>query len=452
MINIVIGLIGLGIVVFFHELGHLAAAKAVGIRVEAFSIGWGRKLVGRKWGETEYRLSVFPFGGYCKMKGEEMLSTALEQDSPTIPKERGSFYTAAPWKRILVAAAGPAMNIVFSVMVLSIVWFVGFTVHSFENRIVLVSEYEQHAVDMPATQAGLQSGDRVLSVDGRPMQSYRDIQQVVVTNPNTALELRVLRNAKEHNVSVTPRLDTATGAGQIGIYPWVETVVATVRDGSGAYLAGVQAGDRILAVNGQEVQHSVALTRALNEGRGPVLLGIERADGSTAELRVTPTVREDGTREIGVGFQAISVPSPELGLVGALTRGVQETIQTTRIYFRSLGLLFTGVDLRQAIAGPVRITYIVGEVATEGFAGGLSAGFVALFNFLSLLSVALFIMNLLPIPALDGGQILLFVFEIIIRRDLSPRIVYRYQMVGTVLILSLISFALFSDILFLTGR
>lgn len=450
--NIVIGLIGLGIVVFFHELGHLAAAKAVGIRVEAFSIGWGRKIIGRKWGETEYRLSVFPFGGYCKMRGEEMLTAALEQDSPTIPKERGSFYSAQPWKRILVAVAGPFMNVVFSVLVLSIVWFVGFTVQSYDNRIVLVSEYDQQVSEMPADVAGLQTGDKIVAINGNPIESYRDIQQSIVTRPNTELRLQVLRDGRQFELSVTPRLDSASGAGQIGIYPWIEPVVGSIRDGSGAHLSGVRPGDRILAVNGQDVEHSIAMSYALNQGRGPAQLLVERQGGSREELRVTPSEREDGGREIGVAFQALSLPSPKLGPIAAVGRGFEETLRTTQLYFRSLGLLFSGVDLQQAIAGPVRITYLVGEVATEGFAVGLSAGMVALFNFLSLLSIALFIMNLLPIPALDGGQILLFLFEMIFRKDLSPKFVYRYQMVGTVMILSLIGFALFSDILFLSGR
>lgn len=450
--NIVIGLIGLGIVVFFHELGHLAAAKAVGIQVEAFSIGWGRKLIGRKFGGTEYRVSVFPFGGYCKMRGEEMLTAALEQDSPTIPKERGSFYAAEPWKRILVAVAGPFMNIVFSVLVLSIVWFVGFTVQSFENRIVLVSEYDQQVSEMPADRAGLQTGDRIVEINDTPVESYRDIQQSIVTRPNTELSLEVLRDGQQMRMTVTPRLDSASGAGQIGIFPWIEPVVGSVRDGSGAHISGVRPGDRILAVNGQEIEHSIAMSEVLNESRGQATLLVERQDGSTEELRVTPSEREDGTREIGVAFQPVSLPSPSLGPIAAVGRGVEETVRTTELYFRSLGLLFSGVDLQQAIAGPVRITYLVGEVATEGFAVGLSAGMVALFNFLSLLSIALFVMNLLPIPALDGGQILLFVFEMVTRRDLSPKFVYRYQMVGTVLILSLIGFALFSDILFLSGR
>ncbi|MFN2312127.1 MAG: RIP metalloprotease RseP [Spirochaetia bacterium] len=452
MVNVVIGLIGLGIVVFFHELGHLAAAKAVGIRVEAFSIGWGRKLISRQWGETEYRLSVFPFGGYCKMRGEEMLSTALEQDSPTIPKEHGSFYAAQPWKRILVVAAGPFMNVVFSVLVLSIVWFVGFTVQSFENRIILVSEYDQTVSEMPADMAGLETGDRIVAIDGSPVESYRDIQQSIVTRPNTELRLKVERRGQQRQLTVTPRLDSSTGAGQIGIYPWIEPVVGSVRDGSGAHLAGLQPGDRILAVNGQEVEHSIVLSQVLNEGRGPVELLVQRQDGGREELRVTPSERDNGDREIGVAFQSLSLPSPNLGPLGAVGRGFEETLRTTQLYIRSLALLFSGVDLQQAVAGPVRITYLVGEVATEGFAVGFLDGVVALFNFLSLLSIALFIMNLLPIPALDGGQILLFLFELIVRKELSPKLVYRYQMVGTVLILSLIGFALFSDILFLSGR
>lgn len=452
-LNIIIGLIGLGLVVFVHELGHLLAAKAVGIEVEAFSIGWGRKLWGTTYKGTEYRISLFPFGGYCKMKGEEMLVKAWESGDSTIPAERGTFYGATPWRRILVAVAGPLMNVLFAVFALAVVWFFGFTVQTFENRIILASEYQNYAQPevQVAEEAGLQSGDYVIAIDGEPIEHYREIQQTVAQSPNQELQFTVRRNGEQLQIAVTPRLNRETGAGQIGIFPWIEPVVGAVRAGSGARIAGVREGDRIVAVNDTEVDHSVSFTDRLQQTSGYVHLTVAR-NGEEQRLQITPSHTEDGRREIGVSFKPIEVSSPELGPFGALAAGVRETGNTITLYVRGLGMLFAGIDLTQALAGPVRITYIVGEVATEGFTLGIGAGFTAVFNFLSLLSVALFIMNLLPIPALDGGQILLFAFEGITRRRLSPKLVYRYQFIGTVLILSLIIFALFSDILFLTRR
>ncbi len=452
-LNIVIGLIGLGVVVFVHELGHLLAAKAVGIDVEAFSIGWGKKLWGFTRNGTEYRISLFPFGGYCKMKGEEMLVKAWEAGDSTIPAEKGTFYGATPWRRIAVAIAGPLMNVVFAVIALSLVWFVGFTIQTFENRIVLASEYQHYnqVQARAATEAGMQTGDYVVAINSEPVEHYREIQQRVAQAPNQQLVFRVLRDDQEREVEVTPELNRETGAGQIGILPWIAPVVGSVQSGSGAQIAGVRAGDRIIEIGGEPVPHSVEFTDRLQQTSGYVQLKLER-NSETIEKQVTPARTEEGHREIGVAFEPLEVSSPELGAIEAVGAGVRETGNTVQLYIRGLGMLFAGIDLTQAIAGPVRITYIVGEVATEGFTVGVGAGFTAVLNFLSLLSVALFIMNLLPIPALDGGQILLFIFEGTTRRKLSPKLIYRYQFIGTILILSLIIFALFSDILFLAGR
>ncbi len=452
-LNIVIGLIGLGLVVFVHELGHLLAAKAVGIGVEAFSVGWGKKLWGFTRKGTDYRVSLIPIGGYCKMKGEEMLIKAWESGESTIPSEPGTFYGATPWRRIVVAAAGPIVNLMFAALALSVVWFAGFTIHTFENRIVLASEYGNYnqVQARVATDAGLETGDYVVAINDEPIEHYREIQQRVAQSPNQPLLFQLRRGDRQLERELTPQLNRETGAGQIGILPWVEPVVGSVRPGSGARLAGVQPGDRIVAINGQRVKHSVDFTDKLQDTSGYVQLKVMR-NGETQEKQITPARSEDGRREIGISFQPIQMSSPDLGPVGALATGIRETGNTVVLYVRGLGMLFAGIDLTQALAGPVRITYIVGEVATEGFTLGIGAGFTAVFNFLSLLSVALFIMNLLPIPALDGGQILLFVFEGVTRRRLSPKLVYRYQFIGTVLILSLIVFALFSDILFLTGR
>ena len=457
VVNILIGLVGLGIVVFIHELGHMLAAKAVGIEVEAFSIGWGKKLVGRTWGGTEYRISVFPVGGYCKMKGERSYAEALENDQDTIPEEQGSFFGAAPWKRIVTLLAGPVANIILAVLILSIVWWIGFSIETYENRIVLASEYEQTAsaqvaqapaADTPADRAGLQTGDRIVAINGQEIRSYSELQQVVAQNALTTLTFAVRRDGQMLEVPVTPRLVQETGAGYIGVYPWVDPVVGNVAPESAAAESGLQAGDRIVSVGDRDIAHVWEFRRLLEAADGTATLQISR-DGTRVTLEVPADVP---TIDQGMSFQTIRVPTPDYNIFQAIGRGAAESVRILVVSVRSLRLLFQGVELTSAVAGPVRISYFIGDVATSGFQVGFGTGLRSLSNFLALLSVVLFFMNLLPIPVLDGGQIVLAGFEWIRGRTPHPRTIYRYQMVGSILVFALLFFALFGDILFLAGR
>lgn len=447
--SILIGLIGLGLVVSVHEFGHLLAAKAVGIKVEAYSVGWGKKLLSFTKGETEYRLSAIPLGGYCKMKGEHALMEAWQQDERTIPKEEGAFYSAKPWERILVLFSGPLVNVLFAVLVFGIVAWAGYTVQTFSNRIVLASGVT--GTEAPADRAGLQTGDVILAIDGEEARSFRDIQEEVSQAPQETLTLRVRRNGTERIVEVTPALNRETGAGQIGIYPWIEPVVGSVRDGSSADVAGLRPGDRIVSIGGKEVANSIDLIRALQESSGSQELRYER-DGVVQSTTIVPGENDAGEPSIGVSFEPLEFRVQAAGPLRALGRGVSRTVETLVLAVRSIGLLFSGVDLSQAVAGPVRITYLVGEVAQQGFQSSLGQGLVSFFNFLSLISVMLFFMNMLPIPVLDGGQILLSAFEGVTRKPLRPRLVYRYQMIGTAIVFVIIGFAFFSDILFLARQ
>lgn len=460
IVNILIGLVGLGIVVFVHEAGHLLAAKLVGIDVEAFSIGWGRRLVGFTYKGTEYRLSIFPIGGFCRMKGENALQQAWQEGRRDVPREEGSFFSARPWQRVLVAFAGPAVNVIFAVLVLSILWWIGFETQTFDNRVILSSDYaaavqgedaELAQGPNPADRAGLRTGDEIVQIDGTTIDSFRGIQEQIARSPQEDLIMVVEREGRQVQLQITPRLDTNTGAGQIGVYPWIDPVVANVQPDSPAAAAGMQAGDRIVAANGTEIPHTMALYRAIDSADGAIELTYRR-DGMERSATVTPSRAEDGTPRIGVTFRSVTVSTPDLNAFQAIGRGAAETWDTFALTVQSIGLLFQGVDVTQAVAGPLRITYFVGEVATQGFAGGIASGFRALFNFLSLLSVAVFFMNLLPIPILDGGQILLYAIEGIFRTTLNPKVVYRYQAVGIFLIFGLIVFAFFNDILFLVQQ
>jgi len=443
--NVLIGLAGIGLVIFFHELGHLLAAKSVGVTVEAFSIGWGRKIWSVTRGGTDYRLSWIPVGGYCKMKGEHALIRAWNDKLDRIDVEPGDFYAARPWQRIWVLAAGPLINLFFAAVVMTVIAFAGYTIQTYENRIVLVSDYT--GIDTPATAAGLRTGDYITSIDEKPITSYYEMQSIVGTRANKELAFEFERDGVLFRAPIIPALDSATGAGRIGVYPWVDPVIAAVEEGMAADLAGLKADDRILAVDGTRTPHTIAVHHALKNAGNSVDVQVLR-DDRTVSLRVIPGFSVDGEVQIGIAYRTLSVESPRYSLGGAVIAGIREAYSTLVLTISGIRLLFSGVDVTQAVMGPVRITVLAGEITTEGFRSGFGTGLLAFFNFLSLISIALCFMNLLPIPALDGGQILLSLAEGIRRKALHPRFVYRYQVVGNVLILGLMVFALFNDILF----
>ncbi|MDR2842348.1 MAG: site-2 protease family protein, partial [Spirochaetaceae bacterium] len=178
-VKILLGLIGLGIVVFIHELGHFLAARSVGIDVEAFSIGWGKPILKKKVGAVEYRLGMFPLGGYCKMRGENDFAKAWENTKAKIPPDRGTFLGSHPAARMLVAFAGPLFNIIFAAVVFSVIWGIGFEYTTMDNRIVLLHDVDPKE-SYPADQAGLLSGDRIISINGDTVENFYDMQKKII--------------------------------------------------------------------------------------------------------------------------------------------------------------------------------------------------------------------------------------------------------------------------------
>ncbi|ADK81973.1 RIP metalloprotease RseP [Sediminispirochaeta smaragdinae] len=448
--GILLGLFGLGIVVFVHELGHFLAAKAVGVEVEAFSIGWGRPLVGKKIGKTEYRIGIFPIGGYCKMKGEEPFKKALEEKADRIPTEKGSLFSVSPLRRIITYAAGPLANLLFAMIVLSILWYAGFTIHTFNNKVIMLSDYPAffHKGETPAERAGLQTGDLIVAIGGRPVTNYSELQEAVAPLAGEKTSVTVLREGIEKSMPITPELDKASGIGMIGVSAWIDPVVSDVAPESSASLAGLREGDTITAIDGQPVRHTLDLLNVLETSPGKVTLSFIR-DGQDTTTVLIPSYDESGNAHLGLAFSGITVHSPNYSPIGAIKKGSGEAISTFFLTIKGLKSLFSGVRVRDAVSGPVRITYLVGEVAGRGFSEGFATGITTLFRFLSFISIALCFGNLLPIPALDGGLILITAVEFFKGIHVSPRAYYRYQSIGFVIILMILIFATFGDITFL---
>jgi regulator of sigma E protease len=461
ILTIILGLIGLGVMVFVHELGHFVAAKMNGVAVEVFSLGWGPKLVGFTHAGTRYQISWFPIGGYCKMKGELVPGIAggtgekvPEADPTPAP---GSFLAAAPWRRIVIAIFGPLFNLIFAAIIFFVIWWAGFTVYSSDNRVILATDYSLDAFAKvpPATTAGVKTGDSVIAIDGTPTRNFQDILEAVTAAPDRKMVFTVERSVGGSTQTVlltlAPELDKDTGAGRIGIYAWVDTVIDTAQAGTAAGIAGLHAGDRITSVDGTPVANTIELMQALAKKPAKIDLGFERA-GQALHATLVLGYDEKGAANLGLAFASLRYRSPIMGPLAAAEKGLQETGNTVGLTIKGIGLLFRGINLRNAVAGPLRITYYIGAAATSGFQIGIGAGLVSFFRFLAFLSVSLFLMNLLPIPAMDGGQIILFIVEIVRGKPVRLRMVWRIQLIGFSLLIMLSLFVTFSDILFFAGK
>ncbi len=465
MITILLGLAGLGLVVLFHELGHFVAARAVGIEVETFSIGWGPKIAGFKKGGTEWQISAFPVGGFCKMRGEDAFRRAMSEHLDELPRDPGSFYGVSALRRIAVALAGPTANIIFAVIVFSIVAALGYTINTTPARIILASGYSFDttaastsfakgaaspvALLNPADEAGMVSGDLIVSIAGKPVRDYTDIQDIIATSPGKRLPVVLERGGAKVETTVVPRLDKSSGAGKIGVYSWIDPVISNVEPGSAAALAGLEPGDIVLAVNSNPVRNSLDIISALKAKPEKVLVSYSRS-GSAKDTQMILSWSGSGESNLGVSFRTLTRSVRSASLPSAVVDGARETWNTSLLTLKSIGLLFRGVDVFQAISGPARITWMVGKATKDSVSQSGVAGLVQTFNFLAFLSVGLFIMNLLPIPALDGGLILMFIVEIFRKRPLKAKTIMRFQFAGSAMIMVLFLVATLSDILFFT--
>ena len=444
LVKIILGLFGLGIVVFVHELGHFLAARLVGIDVDAFSIGWGNPVLKKKIGNVEYRLGMFPVGGYCKMKGDsDYNNEAYEKLANGILPEKGSYLAANPLARILVSFGGPFFNLIFAVLLLSVLWGIGFEFQTLGNKIILASDITKGEIS-PADAAGLKTGDRIIEIAGKESAYYHEVHENIVLNPEKELQLLVERNGEILEMAVTPSLDKSSGAGRIGVYFWIDPVIGSVEEGSPAYKAGLLPQDVITGANGIAVNNTMDIMKASEINPGHLVLEYSR-DGRKGNVEFTKDEYENG---IGISWVVINYRTPNLSFPAAVVKGAAESWKTLLISVKSLGLLFRGIDLTQAVSGPVRITYMIGEMAAQGFGQGLSTGFRSIAEFLALISIALCIMNLLPLPILDGGMIVLFLVEFIRRKPAHPKVIAVFQSCGMVIIFGLMIFALFGDIMF----
>jgi regulator of sigma E protease len=436
--TILLGLVSIGILIFVHELGHFLAARATGIRVEVFSIGWGKGLVSFMWKETRIQIGWIPFGGYCKMAG----------DSPR-DDLRGSsdeYYSSPPQRRILVALSGPIFNYLFAALLFTAIIVIGYEIRTFSNRIILAEGDGGtfSGQETPAQMAGLRDGDIIVEIDGDRISNWDDITDHIVRNALRPIQIIVQRDESLLTMTTVPDLEEETGRGLIGIHPWVEPVIGEVIPGEPADRADLRPGDRIVSVDGIAVRHHLDFYRAIeNKSWQDVEIVTER-DGGIRNVTLMPEMVDDNV-SVGLVFNQIVSRTEHYPFPIAVARGFSKSAEAVSDTVRGIVFVFSGkIRARSAVAGPARLIYISGLIAREGFTYFLQV--------MSYISVAFFIMNLIPFPALDGSHIVIALWEVVTRKRPNLAIVYRIQTFGFIVLIVALIFITMNDISSFFGK
>jgi regulator of sigma E protease len=412
----------LAVIIFVHESGHFWAAKAFGMRVFVFSFGFGPRLFGVRYGDTDYRLSGIPLGGYVKLEGEpeDAFSAAVEEGT-------GKTYAESPrWQRFLMYLAGPLMNAVLTFVAFVILYMLGFGFAGELYDRPVVGFVEEQS---PAARAGIQPGDEILSINGDKEPTWEDALSAILVRPDTALHVRFARGGQEQEALVQSR-STAQKVGDIGVYPLVR--VGRLVEGDPAVKAGVKEDDGILGIDGIPVRAFEDIPPILKKANGGAVHMHLYRGGATVDLAVTP--KEDG--HIGIGPKVVF---KKLGPIGASQEAFRATIHLSAQTVTLLSDLIRGrVAAKAALQGPVGIAQAAGQAAKSGMRDVL--------YLIAVLSVSVGLLNLFPLAPLDGGHMAILVGEGVIRRDFSLAVKMWVMNAGAVVLFLLIGLVLYSDL------
>ena len=415
----------LGVLIFVHELGHFLAARRLGVRVLTFSLGFGPKILKFTRGDTEYCVSAIPLGGYVKMAGE----------SPDDPRSGApdEFLSKTKWERFQVLIMGPVMNIVLAVVVMAIVLAQGAEVPAYEDQPPVVGAVKMNSA---AERAGIVPGDRILTVAGDNVPTWKDMAIAISMKANRSVAVTLNRDGRTMSFDVMPSAEGRYEIGDLGVLPDVSPIAQKVDPKDPAARGGMQAGDVIYAVNGARMIFPEDLKDVIAKHPGePIDVEVRRA-GAPVHLSITPDKRPTGgwigitmveaTRSFKPGpFEAV-----KLSVVQNATSGV--------MIFKILGGLFTGSTSVRQLQGPVGIAQLSGESA--------EAGFIQLLSLMAVISLNLGLLNLMPVPVLDGGHILIMALEGVARRDFSMAVKEKMLLAGFVVLMMLMVTVIYNDL------
>lgn len=439
----------LGILIFVHELGHFIFAKFLGIKVLKFSIGFGPKLIGKKYGETEYQLSAFPLGGYVKMLGQ---SDTPEEEEVISEADKHRAYNFQPiWKRFCVVFSGPLFNLFFAAIIFALIFLLGVPV-----PLPDIGNVQENS---PAAAAGFMIGDRVVQINEKKVESWQDISGALNDNPGKTLLFGVKRNDRVVVLTVHPEKKAGKNIfGEekedwfIGIEPLVLPVVGEVVKGSRAGEAGLLDGDRIVEVGGTELKTWQEMTAVIHASPEKQLSFRIQRGGQVIDMSITPkkeTYKTPDGAETVIGLIGVKPAGNDFikkyGLLEASSLGLKRTWDISVLTLVSMVKLVQRIIPAETIGGPIMIFQMAGQQASQGA--------MSFFTFMAVISINLGVLNLLPIPVLDGGHILFMGIEAIRRKPLSDKVIMLSQKVGLVMLLSLMAFAFYNDIArIITGK
>jgi regulator of sigma E protease len=422
----------LGVLVFVHELGHFLVARWHGVRVLTFSLGFGPKLFSFRRGDTEYCLSLIPLGGYVKMAGEN------PEDNPQGAADE--FMSKSKWQRFQVLFAGPAMNMILAVVLLALVLMQGDRVLAFLSKPAVIGVVAEGSA---AATAGITAGDEVVRINGRAISTWEELDMAVSSKPGLDVEMTLRRDGAERTVTVRPSSskvampgDSSFEVGTMGVLPDTYPLIDAVNPGDPAEKAGLKKGDVIRAIEGKRMVYSRNVSDALRTRGGQATTIVVRRDGTDQTITVTPEQRgENAVIGVTLGNETISYTPGPLEAVGL---SVKRNVQTGGQILRTLGELFTGRASPKQLMGPVGIAQLSGATARQGW--------VELFALMASISLNLGLLNLLPIPVLDGGHMAIMGMEAVARRDFSLAVKEKMLFAGFVLLMALMVTVIYNDL------
>jgi regulator of sigma E protease len=415
----------LGFLIFVHESGHFLVAKLFKVRVLVFSFGFGKRLLGFRRGDTDYRISLVPLGGYVRMAGD-----TPEENQPGNPDE---FLSKPKWQRFLILVAGPAMNLVVAVTFLAMINMVG-TKQLYYPAVIGYIEPGK-----PAEKAGLQVGDRIVEIGSEVVREFDDLKLTVSMNAGTPLRVVYERGGQRRETTLTPVKDESDYGpiGRAGLAPPILPVVDRVEPATAAAKVGLQRGDRIVTANGHPIAHWLEIENALDAlKKKPIPLEVLR-NGSTVHVTLPPSTGQKD--EIYPGFTPpFETRVHKLSLVPALRSSVEENWKMLRMSMSAIRRMFRPEGSVKELSGPIAIARISGDT--------LRRGWISVIALMAMISLQLGVMNLLPIPVLDGGHIMILLIEGAARRDLSLRVKERIQQLGFAALATLMIVVIYNDV------
>jgi regulator of sigma E protease len=433
LISLIAVVVILGFMILIHEFGHYAVAKLLGVRVEQFAIGFGKRLVGFRKGETDYRINILPLGGYVKMSGENPMDERT--DDP------GEFLNHSRWHRFLIAIAGPTMNVMLAIFLLTSVYMVHYEYPVFMDKPAVIDGVKANSA---AALAGLQPGDRIVKIDGITDPTWEQVQPRVMISPNQPLTVTIQRGSQFLDKTVTPKPVTSSEVGSAGWYPAEPVIIGKLDDGMPALKAGMKEDDRVVAMDGQPLGSIDEMIERLQQTKDkPVDLTVLRGN-QTLSFHLQPVLSktEDPKQDrYRLGFlNKEETTVKHLPFAQALSLSLEDNKKYSLLLLELAKKLVQGKVSPKMVSGPIGIAQEAGYAAQQ-------KGWSPLLALTSSISLNLGVFNLLPIPILDGGVIFFLLIESLMGHDISLRIKERVYQAAFVFLVLFAVMVIYNDLL-----